>query len=195
VVDGCRDCPPPAVSWSRSAFLYEGPVRRALMRLKFSGWRAEADTFAPWMALVLGHAPPEAVVTWVPLGRRRKRRRGFDQAEALARALARRTGRPVRRLLERRAETAPQARRTGFERRLALRGAFRATGAAPPVVILVDDVLTSGSTAAACAETLRGAGAERVLVLSAARALGSGVPRRCYGRIGPPACAGSSRRV
>jgi len=183
------------VSSSRSAFLYEGPVRRALMRLKFSGWRSAAEAFAPWMAVALGRAPPEAVVTWVPLGRRRKRQRGFDQAEALARAVARRTGLRARRMIERRAETAPQARRGGVDRRLALRGAFRAVGGSPPVVILVDDVLTSGSTAAACAEVLRDAGAERVLVLTAARALGSGVPTRCYGRVGRSGCVRSPRRV
>jgi predicted amidophosphoribosyltransferase len=126
-----------------------------------------------------------SVVTWVPLGRRRRRQRGFDQAEALARAVAAEAGWPVRRLLDRVVETTPQARRSGAERRLALQGAFRARTPPPPWVVLVDDVLTSGATTAACAETLRTAGAAEVGVLCAARALGGPVPPRCYTPPGP----------
>jgi len=183
-VDRCADCPPPVIARSRAAFLYEGPVRRALMRLKFSGWRAAAATFAPPMAELLGDVDGPIVITWVPLGRRRRRDRGFDQAEALAREVARLGGWPVRRLLGRTRETPPQARRSGRERRDALAEAFRPVARPPPVVVLVDDVLTSGATAAACADALRSAGVERVLVLTAARALGAGVPPRCYLR--PP---------
>src|SRR5439155_285526 len=98
-VDRCADCPPEPVAWARAPFLYEGLIRQALMRLKFSGWRSAAATLAPSMDhAVLADLPPprppgrhgESVVTWVPLGRRRRQERGFDQAEALARALARR---------------------------------------------------------------------------------------------------------
>jgi predicted amidophosphoribosyltransferase len=128
----------------------------------------------------MDRAPPDAVVTWVPLGRRRKRARGFDQAEALARPLAADAGLHLRRLLVRTAETAPQARRGGEARRAALRGAFRALGAVPQRVLLIDDVLTSGATAAECARTLLGAGADEVGVLTAARSLGGPLPARCY---------------
>src|SRR5436190_982908 len=91
----CGDCPPAVIRWSRAPFLYEGPVRRALMGLKFSGLSGVAEAFAPFMAEALARAPPldppigeggGAVLTWVPLGPRRRRKRGYDQAEVLARA-------------------------------------------------------------------------------------------------------------
>src|SRR6266508_4445108 len=89
LVSSCVDCPPPPVAWARSAFLYAGPVRGALIRLKFSGWRSVAASLAPWMLRALSQdlpsprLPPDGrtVVTWVPLARRRKRTRGYDQAE------------------------------------------------------------------------------------------------------------------
>jgi predicted amidophosphoribosyltransferase len=87
----------------------------------------------------------------------------------------------VARLLRRAVDTEPQARRPGPERRHALRGAFAAVGSVSSnLVILVDDVLTSGATAAECAVVLRAAGAADVGVLTAARSLGGGVPVRCY---------------
>jgi ComF family protein len=186
---GCSDCPPPAVSWARSAFLYAGPVREALMSLKFGGLRSATSAFAPWMAEALSRAPPQpggksriedATLTWVPLWPGRRRRRGFDQAEALARAVAANAGMPVRRLLARTRDTAPQAQRAGVARRRALQGAFQATGTAPQLLVLVDDVLTSGATAAECARVLKRAGAREVGLLTAARSLGHEVPGRCY---------------
>ena len=181
--DGCRDCPPPEISWSRSAFLYDGPIRSALLGVKFSGRRSDLGVLVPAMVQALERGPPSRpdAVTWVPLGARRRRQRGFDQGEVLARALARQAALPCARLLVRTRETPPQAKRAGTARREALTGAFRAVGAAPPSVVLVDDVLTSGATAAACARALRDAGARRVGVLTAARSLGAGVPSRCYG--------------
>jgi predicted amidophosphoribosyltransferase len=80
-------------------------------------------------------------------------------------------------------DTPPQARRSAAERHRAMRDAFRATGRAPPgLVVLVDDVVTTGATAAACAEVLLDAGAGEVLVLAAARALNGRLPARCYTR-------------
>jgi len=195
-VDRCPDCPPGDVGWARSAFLYEGPVRRALFRLKFSGVRSAAAALAPVMvwALTSGPGPPAGMppdepawtITWVPLGRRRKRTRGYDQAEALARAVGSRAGWPLQRLLARRVETAPQARRSGADRRRALHGAFRVIARPPPRILLIDDVLTSGATVAECANVLRQAGALDVGVLTAARSLGNGVPGRCYNAQGLP---------
>src|SRR5438132_517392 len=181
VVERCRDCPPEPIGWSLSAWLYAGPVRSALMRLKFSGWRSAARTLAPSMASAVRTAPIRTVrptLTWVPLGQHRKRRRGFDQAEALARALGRELGWPVERLLARVQETGPQARRGGADRRSALRDAFVAVARPPPFVVLVDDVLTTGATAAACAAVLIGSGVRHVGVVTAARALGGPLPAR-----------------
>lgn len=187
-VDRCADCPPPEIAWSRSAFAYDEPVRSALMRLKFGGMRSVASAFeSPMVAAagdrLAGRGGGSPVVTWVPLGRRRRRERGFDQAEILARGVGSRAGRPVAALLERTRETGPQARRRGPERRRALSDAFRSIARPPPRVILVDDVLTTGATAHECARTLRRAGAGEVGLLTAARSLGDAngpIPARCY---------------
>jgi len=179
-VDACGDCPPPEVDGARAPFLYRGPVSRAVKGMKFSGWRALAEHLGAAMAEVWD-GPPVDALCWVPLSRRRRARRGFDQAEALAREVASRLGLPSRALLERVRETPAQARRPGPARRSALRHAFRATGPAPRDVLLVDDVLTTGATAGACAAALKGAGARRVFVLTAARSVGGPVPARCFG--------------
>jgi hypothetical protein len=131
-----------------------------------------------------GTVPGGAALTWVPLGRGRKRSRGYDQAEALARAVAALTGWPVIPLLERDVETRPQARSSGRERRRALAGAFRARPDPPEQVVVVDDVITTGATAADCARALLAAGAGHVGVLTAARSLGRPVPARCYNQPG-----------
>src|SRR3712207_4832652 len=69
-VPSCRHCPPDAVDAARSPFLFDGPVRRAIHRLKFSGWRTVADALGAAMAEVWDLEAD--VVTWVPLSRRRK---------------------------------------------------------------------------------------------------------------------------
>jgi len=165
----CRDCPPSEITATRSPFLFHGPVREAVHRLKYSGWRAVAEALGAAMQVV---APAEVadVVTWVPLSSRRLRERGFDQARRLANAVAPRLGLPVASLLVRVADTAPQARRGGQARRAVMAGAFRARARSPGRVMLVDDVLTTGATAGACARALLDAGAERVVLLTAARA-------------------------
>jgi ComF family protein len=189
-VEHCRDCPGAEIDSARSAFLYEGPVRSALHRLKFSGWRTVAEALGAAMATV--HTAQVDVVTWVPLGPRRRAQRGYDQALALARVVGGRLGLPVAPLVRRVRDTDPQARRTASERRQAMRGAFSASGpgrARPPPprrVLLVDDVLTTGATAAECASALLEAGvASSVALLTAARAISGAIPARCYARRDP----------
>ncbi len=202
-VDRCADCPPSPLAWARAPLLYEGPVRRALLELKFRGRRAVAVALAPVMARALREAPPlvpddatvlacarrslpTVLVTWVPLSRSRRRDRGFDQAEVLARAVARAAALPVRGLLARTMDTEPPARRAGADRRSALAGAFEAVREVPCQVLLVDDVLTTGATAAECARALVAAGASSVGALTAARSLGGALPARCYNQAWAP---------
>ena len=169
----CRDCPPPPLAVSRAPYGFDGPVRRAIHRLKFGGWRPVADALATAMVRVWDEAPwaPPDVVTWVPLSRRRLADRGYDQAKTLASAVAPRLEVPSVRILRRVADAGPQARRGGAERRRSMEGVFAATRPASGRILLVDDVLTTGATAAACAEALRVAGASDVALLTAARSV------------------------
>jgi ComF family protein len=123
------------------------------------------------------------VVTAVPLGWWRRLGRGYDQAEAIATAVAplcgkkadgSGQGRPLRRLLERRRATTPQSLAGREERRKNLQGAFAATAAVAKTwrgchILLVDDVVTTGATLAAAAEALLAAGAGVVTALVAGR--------------------------
>jgi ComF family protein len=114
-----------------------------------------------------------AVLVPVPLHPRRRRERGYNQSELLARELGARTGLEVAaRALVRRVDTPPQAGLSAAGRRRNVAGAFavrRRTRVAGRVVILLDDVLTTGATALACARILREAGAAEVRLLSVAR--------------------------
>lgn len=170
--DRCRSCPPSAITWARAPFLFDGPVRAAIHRLKFSGDRCIADALGAAMLQSIADqgVRPDAV-TWAPLGRRRRATRGYDQARALAVVVARELDVPLQRFLRRRWVSGSQARRSGVERRGAMVHAFTAVRPSPPVVLVVDDVLTTGSTAGACAAELRSAGARSVGVLTAARSL------------------------
>ena len=172
------------IAVARAPFAFEGPAKAAVHHLKYRGVRGVGAALAGAMATC---APPGAdVVTWVPLARRRKAERGFDQAKVLAVRIGRELGIPVRGLVRRAVSTGPQAKRDAIERREAMRGSFtvRQRIQVPSSVLLVDDVLTTGATAAACAEALLEAGADRVSLVVAARALLRSGPR-AYTRSGP----------
>ncbi len=180
----CGDCPPEPIVTARAAFAYEGAAKQAIHRLKFSGWRDVAGALAG--AVATAPIPAVEAITWVPLARGRRAERGFDQARALAVALARDLDVPAVRLLRRPVSTGPQARRSRDERRSAMRGAFVAHGRVPDRVLLVDDVLTTGATAAAAGEALVAAGAREVHVRAAARSIRAlhGRSRSAYPRVG-----------
>jgi len=114
----------------------------------------------------------DAVVP-VPLHWRRRWQRGFNQSELLARGMARERGIPLIRALRRVRHTDTQAGLSRTARRGNVAAAFRARherAIAGKRVLLIDDVMTTGSTAAACAHILRRAGAARVVLLTVARA-------------------------
>jgi ComF family protein len=151
---------------------YEGPARELVRALKY---RAAERLAAGMAAQVAATAPREflaAPLVPVPLHRSRLRRRGFNQAELLARELARRCGLPLADCLERRRPRAPQAGRGRAERIGEHDGVEPAEGSAVPErAVLVDDVVTTGATVAACARALRAAGAREVRCLAYARTL------------------------
>jgi ComF family protein len=167
---------------------YEGPGRELVARLKYRNARSSVSWLADRMAAVArarGRDRDPACVAWVPTSTARRRERGFDQAELLARAVARRLGLPCRPLL-RRGGGPPQTGRTLAERR---RGPTFTTlrRRVEGSVLLVDDVITTGSTVAAAARALRAGGATEVLVVAAARtpyracSSGDGLGRRGLG--------------
>jgi predicted amidophosphoribosyltransferase len=115
--------------------------------------------------------PAADALASVPSDPERRRERGDAPAERLARELGELWELPVRPLL-RRTRAGPRQRGQRLaDRRRNVRGVFAAAGEAPRRVVLVDDVYTSGATAAACAAELRRAGARRVDVVSLARAV------------------------
>lgn len=114
------------------------------------------------------------IVTFVPGAPGRELWRGFNPAEQLALELAWRWRIPARRLLARVHSPRPQRGLPLAARRANVAGAFRGTAASPGAVVLVDDVYTSGATAAAAANALRRAGARRVDVVTFARTLRAG---------------------
>ena len=174
---GCRG-PRPPIAYARSAARYGDLVREAIHALKFKGRRAMAaplgDLLIETVARHLGDRPVDLLLP-VPLHRRRERERGFNQADLLARRLGAAWGMPVgRRVVVRRAATAPQTQLTARERWANVRDAF--TVARPDAVrgrhvLLVDDLMTTGATARACARCLTRAGAESVGLLTVARVL------------------------
>jgi ComF family protein len=124
------------------------------------------------LSLALPREEQVDLVVPVPMHWWRKWSRGFNQAELLARGVARRTGIPVTRALKRRRRTLAQAGLTLAQRRENLTAVFRVTArnrVEGRRVLLVDDVLTTGATASACAETLKRAGARSVVLLTLAR--------------------------
>ena len=108
----------------------------------------------------------------MPLHWRKRWQRGFNQSELLAREIGRRWNLPVRALVRRKRSTVPQAGLTSAQRRKNVEGAFKAGKGAPLKgmrLLLIDDVLTTGATASACARALKRAGAARVTFLALAR--------------------------
>jgi ComF family protein len=155
---------------------YDGPLRVAIHELKYHGRRRVARRLAD--ALVLADArrlllSQDAVLVPVPLHPRRERERGFNQAERLSASLAESLGlRHEPRALVRRLDTPSQTGLRSRDRRQNVAGAFavrRRAAVANRPVILVDDVMTTGATARACARALREAGAAEVRVVVAAR--------------------------
>lgn len=178
--------------WGRGYAAYDGALRRLIHLLKYNGMRPLARPLGARLATLLPEAGRVDLIVPVPLDRRRRRARGFNQAELLAAELRRISGIPMdSTVLRRRRRTETQTGLTHRQRRMNVRGAFEVVR--PPLVAgrhiaLVDDVITTGATAGACARALKRAGAQRVIVLALARA------RRRIVDPGPPPPAGPLSR-
>lgn len=170
----CAAClaAPPRIARSRAAVAYDDLSRSLAIRLKYGRKVAIARTMARYMAPLVG-SPEQALLIPVPLHRTRLWTRGFNQSALVASELSRRLAIATDPFaLIRLRRTPPLKGMSATQRRKTVTGAFRVrdrAAVAGKTVILIDDVLTTGSTAEACAKTLRRAGAARVELVSWAR--------------------------
>ena len=149
--------PPPGFSSCASLLTYEGPTRQVVAALKYENHRDAVGVLGAAMAQLVDH--PADVVTWAPTSAERRRRRGYDQARALAAVVARSLGVRCVGALER----TGGASQTGLDRAHRLEGpryeCVRPPGAR---VLLVDDVRTTGATLSAAGDALLGSGVHQV---------------------------------
>lgn len=151
---------------------YEGPLRKLIHLFKFGGVQPLAGPLGRFLTQALPREQSFDAIVPMPLHWRRRWQRGFNQSDLLAREIARRWSVPVRKVVRRAKATIPQAGLTSAQRRRNVQGAFAVKGKTRldgMRVLLVDDVLTTGATAGACARALKRAGAAHVALLTLAR--------------------------
>ena len=154
---------------ARAPLKYEGVGKDIVHALKYRGYKRVVEKLAaPLMLQVLDDGRFDAVVP-VPLHRSRLRKRGFNQAELLARGVAHRINATVSDTLEVVHSTRDQVELSAAQRRANVAGAYTARGPVRGRILLVDDVFTTGATMSACAGALVRAGAREVHTLSLCR--------------------------
>ncbi|HSB64337.1 MAG TPA: phosphoribosyltransferase family protein [Thermoanaerobaculia bacterium] len=173
----CRLTPPP-VTHTAAYGLYAGGLRTLHHAFKFAGWDLLAAPLGERLAalaLATGITDGAHALVSVPSTPRRNRERGYDPAVLLAEETSRHLDTPHRSLLSRRRDTPPQTSLPAPGRRANVKGAFSASSrAAGRVLVLVDDVVTTGATLFAAADALCAAGAADVRALVLARTPESG---------------------
>ena len=150
---------------------YAGGFRRTLHAMKFQGQKGRGETIGRLMASVFEEPPTASLITWVPMTPQKEFERGYNQSEVLAKTVARALRLPARSILQKVRETATQHELSRAERTENVKGAFRAdsrlTG---KTILLIDDIVTTGSTICESAKALYAAGAKQVIGLCAANA-------------------------
>ncbi len=173
----CAACEADSPAYDKvcAVLIYDDACRSLVTRFKYGDQTHHAVLFAKWIWQVAGDAVSEGdLLVPVPLHRWRLLRRRFNQSALLASLLARRCHVPVSHALKRVKNTPPQASLSQKARKRNVSGVFRVKERAKPClkdkrVILVDDVMTTGSTLDACARQLKRAGAAEVIVCVVAK--------------------------
>jgi len=151
---------------------YEDELRKLIHLFKYGRIQTLSAPLGRLLALALPREQDFDVIVPMPLHWHKRWQRGFNQAELLAREIGRRTNAPVRNALRRVRNTASQAGLTSAKRRKNVSGAFqtkRRSTLNGSRVLLIDDVMTTGATAASCARALKRGGARQVTLLTLAR--------------------------
>ena len=179
-IDLCRECRADAPEYAgkkinirfldsfAAVWYYEGNVRRSLLRFKFYNARSYGVSYGRILAMRLQREYPDGfdMLTWVPVSRLRKLRRGYDQVELLAKAVGRELGLSPVPTLKKIRDNRPQSRlKDPAARRANVLGAYRMlddVDVKGKRVLLLDDILTTGATAGECARVLLSAGAKEV---------------------------------
>lgn len=170
--------PQPAVcegddNWYIAPLGYQGTVPQGLKALKFRDKLGGVSYFADLMyrAVLSAGLPPFDLVTWVPLSVKRQHKRGYNQAEELGRTLAKRLQLPARHTLWKVRHTLAQSTLNNAGRQQNVAGAYAARGISlqDKRILLVDDIVTTGSTLSECQKVLQAQGAHSVVCVTAAR--------------------------
>ena len=164
----------PFIDCCVSPLYYEGDVRQSLLRYKFHGAAAYAPIYAEFLSKCIDENRISCdSITWVPLSRQRLRMRGYDQARLLAENLARRLQLPCVQLLCKVQNNPAQSGTGSLEKRRAnVQGVYQIKNPeaiAGKRILLVDDIVTTGSTLGEGARKLRMAGAKQVQAAAVAR--------------------------
>ena len=167
---------PPLFDTARAPFLYEGSIRDLIHSFKYSQKTHLRNPLAlltiEGMGVFLTEKKPNLIIP-VPLHRSRLRQRGFNQAVLLGRIVSQHLSLPMRTdVLVRTRPTEPQIDLSATERRVNVKGAFaiyKPEQIACKRILLLDDVMTTGSTMNECAKVLKNAGAESVMAVTIAR--------------------------
>ena len=164
----------PFISQCVSPLYYEGNVRESLLRYKFGGLSLYSAVYAGFMAKCIDENQISCdIITWVPLSRKRLRKRGYDQAKLLAGELSERTGIPCCRLLKKTRNNPAQSGTGGAEKRRAnvsgVYTALKPERIKGKSILLVDDIVTTGATLSECGRILLSAGAGEVRAVTVAR--------------------------
>ena len=162
-------------SWT-ALWYYNGSVRKSILRYKFRNQRSYASVYGRLLAMKLLREYPDGfdILTWTPISPIRRLRRGYDQVELLAKAVAAELGMEATPTLKKIRHNPPQSGIQGYAKRKAnVLGAYRAEEPERfrgKRILLLDDIVTSGATASEAARVLLTAGAKEVILAAIAAA-------------------------